>query len=294
MKLRDVSKSIKIKLIVHQLSLMISILFSTLPFFTKKSPRFLGLIMSFISFMLALFVLLGCTKPKSAYANVFLFELSFNQSSPILKNMQTDTMNSTQMDTTVRTGYMGSCITFNASSSNSKIECGDTDKIFSKYASELPVFSLYNEATNSTTEEMNLVDFSSSFRKSGSNVSAGGFVPLVILIVIEIIGMAVNAASVGLRFTKFSVLTYIIAAAIGFSCWILSIATLSWIEAQRNTIHNLVHYVSLGLLNGSVDGRMSGIEWATFFMTFLQGSIGVFFCWKEAHKEVKDEKRQVV
>lgn len=276
---------------------MISVLFSTLPFLIKKSPRFLGLIISFISFMLALFVLLGCTKSKHAYSNVYLFELSFNQSSPILKNMQTDTMNSTQMDTTVRTSYMGSCITFNASSSNSEMKCGYTDSILSKYSSELPEFSLYNEATNSTTEEMNLVDFSSSLQKSKSlvsNVTAGGFVPLVIFLIVEIIGMAVNAASVGLRFTKFSVLTYIIAAAIGFSSWILSIATLSWIEAQRNTIQSMVHYMSLGLLKGSINGRLSGIEWATFFMTLLQGLIGGFFCWKEAHKEAKDEKRQVV
>lgn len=248
--------------------------------------------------MLSFFVLLGCTKSGDSYSGVYLLETSFNRSSPIIRNVHTTTANSTNISTAIKTGFLGSCITAKTGTNSTETVCGYTSQILPKYKDQLPSFSLYNELTNSTTQTISLADLNLTLNKGlkgkvGSSTK-GEVVILCMLLIVEIIAVGINIASLGFRYTRFSVLCYgVIGVMASISC-LLAALSLSWTVVLRKVVGSLITETSMGLLNGKVGGRIERIQWATLLLALLQIPVATFFAWKESRNGDVTEKRDSI
>lgn len=75
----------------------------------KKLPKLILVLIVFITVFLLGFLLIGCMDTPNTFSDVYLVELSFNESSPLYSNMARQTLNKTS-DLRISTSYLAMCV----------------------------------------------------------------------------------------------------------------------------------------------------------------------------------------
>lgn len=248
-------------------------IFSIGLFFVKKTPKFVLFLLTIINIIMIFFVMNASTHDSDAYADLYLVELQFNETSGITNALSTQ-YNSKHDgnnidDFIMRIGFMGVCVDF-----GNEMNCGYISNMDYTYQSEVPSFSVTtsnessntNTTTSKTTSTSSLELFDIAYKIQQKTISYRIFIVEIIFLLILLITQFYNMIGF-LPFQKY--ILYL--AALVLSCfWIILTISITWVLVVCHDLISLGNVMTMNVLEFSKGKRVQGILWASFAITVVQ------------------------
>lgn len=245
-------------------------LFSIGLFFAKKTPKLLLAILTIVNIIMVFFVMNGSTHESNAYAELYLVEYRFNQSSDITSALSSQYSskhddNSIE-DFIMRVGFMGVCIDFG----DDDMKCGYTSDMDYTYDSDVPSFSVSSSSSsssNTTSAKTSLDLFDLAYDIQNKTVDYHIFIAELIILLGVLLVQLYNI----IAFLPFQAYATIIAIFGLISFWIILCISISWILIVCDEMIGTGSAMTMNILEFSgKNNRTQGVLWAIFSLTIIQ------------------------
>lgn len=227
------------------------------------------------------FVMNASTHDSDAYADLYLVELQFNETSGITNALSTQYSSKHDgnhiEDFIMRIGFMGVCIDF-----GDEMNCGYISDMDYTYESEVPSFSVTtssdssntnnnnnssNNTTNvKTTSTSSLELFDIAYKIQKKTISYHIFIVEIIFLLILLITQFYNM----IEFLPFQKYIFYSAILILSSFWIILAISITWVLVVCHDLISLGNVMTMNVLEISKGKRVQGVLWASFAITIVQ------------------------
>lgn len=266
-------------------------------YFAKKCPKFIMILLNFITIFLTIFLLVGCYNEQNK--STFLVKYQFNKDSsffPVITNsFKTTGNNHTEglEDITIRSGYMGVCIENVPETYNLQGHALDTVCYPRKNISNVP---LYNDLV------IELANVKSRNSTSETTKTELNILKLAQITSVNVIHPYILMATIILTIIQFITLSYTVVPGLPFKypinkfTFILSLVlTLIWGMGATWVhigVHSAVRFIpdaSMQIIKASKGKKAASMTWFVFAFFVVISLISLFNEWKETRNNGLDE-----
>lgn len=266
-------------------------------YFLRKSPKFIIIILNFITIFLTFFLLTGCYNEQNK--STFLVKYQFNKESsfyPIIKQSYDNAKgNKTQEleNIEIRSGYMGICIdsipkNYNLQNQSLGSVCYSRKNITN--------VSLYNDLMIEMSGINSRKNLSASIQKTNLNI-----LKLAEITSVNVIHPYILGATIILSLIQFLLLSYLIVPGVPFKNYInkpiliLSIVTTllwgigaTWTHIAVHSAFDFIPEASMHIIKVKKGKKAASMSWFSFSFLLVISSILFASGWKNSQNSEND------
>lgn len=266
-------------------------------YFLRKSPKFIIIILNFITIFLTFFLLTGCYNEQNK--STFLVKYQFNKESsfyPIIKQSYDNAKgNKTQglENIEIRSGYMGICI--DSIPKNYNLENQSLGSVcYSR--KNITNISLYNDLMIEISGINSSKNLSTSVQRTNLNI-----LKLAELTSVNIIHPYILGATIILSLIQFLLLSYLIVPGVPFKNYInkliliLSIVTTllwgigaTWTHIAVHSAFDFIPEASMHIIKVKKGKKAASMSWFSFSFLLVISSILFASGWKNSQNSEND------
>ena len=266
-------------------------------YFLRKSPKFIIIILNFITIFLTFFLLTGCYNEQNK--STFLVKYQFNKESsfyPIIKQSYDNAKgNKTQEleNIEIRSGYMGICI--DSIPKNYNLQNQSLGSVYYSRKNITNV-SLYNDLMIEMSGINSRKNLSASIQKTNLNI-----LKLAEITSVNVIHPYILGATIILSLIQFLLLSYLIVPGVPFKNYInkpiliLSIVTTllwgigaTWTHIAVHSAFDFIPEASMHIIKVKKGKKAASMSWFSFSFLLVISSILFASGWKNSQNSEND------